>query len=294
MVTEQEAKSWTAPGAQDAAQRTYASVKEALNRSSRLAGYDYEVFLQGSYANATNIRGDSDVDIVAMLKTTFIRDTSRLSAAERQREERRTSPATVTVDQFRQDVHSALVDYYGSSRIEGRNKCIRVAGRDGYLDADVVPAYQLRRYMTYPEYGEPRFIEGIQIRPLQGEAIVNYPKEHRDNGATKNTECSDRYKPTVRQVKRLAVRAIDKGLITRKEAPGYVLECMVFNVNRSLFAPDDQTRLLRVVLDLHHRTVDDLRQFKSGDLIHRLFVDDPGGHNEYTAKRVLGVLWDVL
>ena len=28
------------------------------------AGHDYEIFLQGSYRNVTNIYGDSDIDVV--------------------------------------------------------------------------------------------------------------------------------------------------------------------------------------------------------------------------------------
>jgi hypothetical protein len=61
-----------------------------------------------------------------------------------------------------------------------------------------------------------------------------------------------------------------------------------------VFVHDDQERLRDVVLHLHISDVDDLRQFLSCDQIHRLFVTDPGQHDESTAQRVLKELWEVL
>ena len=74
-VSSTQPRSWTTPGARGVAACTHASVQAALHGSRHLAGLDYEVFLQGSHANDTNIRGDSDVDIVVMLKTTFMPQT---------------------------------------------------------------------------------------------------------------------------------------------------------------------------------------------------------------------------
>ncbi len=83
VVTALEARNLTAKGAKDSAERTYASIKAALDQAPGLKRYDYEAFLQGSYANATNIRGDSDVDIVAMLKSTYMPDLELLCSSEK-------------------------------------------------------------------------------------------------------------------------------------------------------------------------------------------------------------------
>lgn len=294
-VSPSERRSWTTPGAKDAAARTYASVERALSEHPALVKYDYEPFLQGSYANATNIRGDSDVDIVVMLRSTYIPDTSLLDQAQLQNYQRARTAGTVTLTDFRRDVHRALIAYYGSDRVHAKDKCLRVDKRDGYVDADVVPAYQVRRFRSYPAYGEPRYIEGIELRPLSGGRIVNYPKEHISNGQAKNGQCGDRYKPTVRQVKRLANYAAQLGKFQKGTVPGYVLECMVYNVRDSQFVPDDSQRLVDVMVTLHVQSAQDYAaKMKSCDDIHRLFVDDPGGHNQYTAKRVIDAMWDVL
>jgi hypothetical protein len=167
--------------------------------------------------------------------------------------------------------------------------------RDGYVDADVVPALLYKKFLSYPEYGDPRFIEGIAITPLQGGRIINYPKRHRDNGQAKNTMCGDKYKPTVRQVKRLRRRAVDLGLVDRRAAPGYLLECLVYNVPNHFFVADDSLRLSKAMTWLaQHRAAELAAQCVSCDEVHRLFGNDPGQHNEYTTERVLKTLWELL
>jgi hypothetical protein len=293
-TTDAERRLWTQQGAQDAAQATYAAVKRAIENSPDLDG-KAEVFLQGSYANHTNTRGDSDVDVVVKSATTVFPVTSLLTPAERARERAAAEPAAMTFLGFRKLVEQALVDYFGSQRVHPKEKCLRVDKRAGYVDADVVPAFEVQRYTSYPPSGAPDFIEGIAIKPLSGgDLIINYPKEHRANGASKNEECEGRYKPTVRQVKRLRRKAVDAGLFDRKAAPGYLLECMVFNVPTDFFDVDDSQRLLSVMRWLWTRTTPDFAsqflRFKACDEIHHLFIDDPGNHDPGRAAQVISTM----
>jgi predicted nucleotidyltransferase len=285
-TTEFERRSWTATGADTAAQNTYASVKAAL--APVLERRSIDVFLQGSYANSTNIRADSDVDIVVMTRETFQGSASRLSAAAL--DTYRAFPAAIyTETDLRAEVTAALVDYYGASRVHPRNKCIRVDKRDGYVDADIVPCLE---YHYYPySHTTSTYIEGIVIHPRQGVRIINYPKEHIENGRTKNDECSDRYKPTVRQVKRLRNRAVAMGVLRNGQAPGYLLECMVYNVPPSEFAYDDAKRLWDVTFWLK---LADKSGFLSCDRIHQLFVDDPGNFTVGEAQAIADALWQAV
>jgi hypothetical protein len=296
-ISDDERRSWTQPGAQDAAQRTYASIRTALERSTRLAGLKFDVFLQGSYANDTNTRGDSDVDVVVMLQSAVYSDVSRLTPAEREQQSRASGPSTMNAATFRALVHAALVDYYGAARVHSKNKCLRVDKTAGYVDADVVPAIEHRLYTAYPAYGQASWIEGVAIDPLEGPRIVNYPKEHRKNGQAKNANgrCAGRYKPTVRQVKRLRRRAVEQGLVAKGAAPGYLLECLVYNVPDHLFLYDDSARLVTVVNWLRALSGAQLAATcKSGDEIHHLFLDDPGHHDPHAARQVLDALWKLL
>lgn len=294
-TTAAEHAAWAQQGSVDASRRTYASVREALSRSSELQRIDYEVFLQGSYANNTNTRGDSDVDVVVMMTSTFMPETTRLTALERSYYARDRIPGTTSAPELRDMVGRALRSYYGAGRVESKNKCIKVAKREGYVDADVVPALQHRLLTSYNSIAASNWIEGISITPLQGDRIVNYPKEHIKNGQAKNATAGGYYKQAVRQVKRLRRKAVDFGLLSRTDAPGYLLECLVSNVPDHLFVADTSQRLRNIVAYLTFFKPESLLEMMwSGDRIHKLFDDDPGEHNQCTAARVLDVLWKLL
>lgn len=294
-VRSSDIRSWTQQGSQDAAKKTYDVVKTALILSDALDDYTYEVFLQGSYANATNTRGDSDVDVVVMLTSTFMPDTSRLTEVEKARHEGQRVPGLTGPTEFRLAVQEALVHYFGAGTVQSKNKCLFVPKSNGRVDADVVPAMQIRRFHNFPAYGQPDYIEGIRVSPLNGPEIVNYPKEHFKNGAAKNKACGERYKQAVRQVKRLRRLAVDEGLVGRGEAPGYLLECLVYNVPPTIFVVDEVERLTKVVAYLSGLTPETLAaRFKSCDEMHTLFHTDPGEHNQYTAARVLKTMLEML
>lgn len=145
--------SWTTTGSNSTATHTYDSVTAALDSSQELQGYTFEVFLQGSYANSTNIDGESDVDVVVMFTTIYEPNVDQLNSTELAEYKRHFLPATTTSGALRDVVHRALLNYYTAELVESENKCLRVNKRPGYLDADVVPCIQHRRYTSYPTWG---------------------------------------------------------------------------------------------------------------------------------------------
>src|SRR5574340_777580 len=70
-IPESQLETWSHQGAITTAKTTADSIKNALNDYEWPEKIDFEVYLQGSYKNDTNIRGDSDVDVVAQLNSTF-------------------------------------------------------------------------------------------------------------------------------------------------------------------------------------------------------------------------------
>lgn len=281
--THQEHEAWTAAGSDVAAKNTYASIKKALEDVQRRR--DLDIFLQGSYANSTNIRADSDVDVVVMTRQTFQGSADRLTGTARAAFDA-LPMATFSASDLRQEVLGALLAYYGASRVHRRNKCLKVDRRDGYVDADVVPCLQ---YRWYPCNSTVNYVEGITILPVNGGRIVNFPKRHIENGQQKNAACSGNYKKTVRQVKRLRNRAIAEGRLADGVASGYLLECLVYNVPSAQFVSDDSERVSKIVLWLKYT---DKSTFMSCDGIHELFRTDPGMFSIPTAQSIIDVLWD--
>ncbi len=82
-IPESQLETWSHQGAISTAKATHESIRNALvANSSTVKDKNFEIYLQGSYKNDTNIHGESDVDVVVQLNSTFHYDLSALPGNE--------------------------------------------------------------------------------------------------------------------------------------------------------------------------------------------------------------------
>jgi tRNA nucleotidyltransferase (CCA-adding enzyme) len=152
-IPESQLETWSRQGAVTTAKQTHESVRNALEAYDWPSDVQYEVYLQGSYKNDTNIRGDSDVDVVVQLNSTFFHNLS-----EDQKRQFGFRDASYGWQEFRRDVLNGLRNYYGSERVREGRKSLKV--QTPYLPADVVVCLQYRKYPDRPR-SEDNFVEGM-------------------------------------------------------------------------------------------------------------------------------------
>lgn len=80
-------------------------------------------------------------------------------------------------------------------------------------DADVLVCAKLRRYYTFPAFGDPVFVDGICFFLPDGTRIENFPEKHSENCTRKHQETNQWFKHTVRIMKNLRNTMIEKKLI---------------------------------------------------------------------------------
>ncbi|MHB8276048.1 MAG: nucleotidyltransferase domain-containing protein [Candidatus Humimicrobiaceae bacterium] len=236
-ISEAQLETWSHQGAVTTAKATADSVKNAIDSyrewewSDKL---DFEVYLQGSYKNNTNIRADSDVDVVAQLNTAFY---SNLS--DEQKRQLGLPKATYSWCEFKEDVLKALKDYYGSTFISEGDKSIKLKQNNGRLPADIIVSCQYRNYINVDR---SEYIVGICFWPLtSNRQIINYPKAHYENGVNKNRNCNNWYKSLVRMFKNM------RNYISNDNTPSYFLECLIYNVPNSKFGGSYQDSFCNIV-----------------------------------------------
>ena len=215
-IPESQLATWSASGAQKGSADTYASITSALQAhdwSSNMK--NYSVYLQGSYRNSTNIRGDSDVDVIVESLDMFYHDVPLHEQARYG-----IVQSSFTWFEFRDEVKKALSNRYGALSVNQGSKCIKVTGHGNRLNADVIPCTTYRSYSLGDAY---LYVEGIAFLTNDRTQIVNYPKLHLENGWGKNRNCDDNYKPNIRVFKNARNRA-------GSEFPSYFLECLLYNV----------------------------------------------------------------
>lgn len=246
-IPESQLQTWSHQGAVTTAKATADSVRHAIDSFRGWSSKpQYEVYLQGSYKNDTNIRGDSDVDVVVQLNSSWQSYLSKLTELERQAYRSFTSPATYDWSAFRQDILTCLRAYYGAANVAESNKCLKLKPAPGRLPADVIVCQQYRYYFRFRSSTDQEFAEGMTFyAPSDGRWVVNYPKHHYSNGVEKNSATQRWYKPVVRVVKNAREYLVDHGLLPHNAAPSYFLECLSYNVPNEAFGGGFEDSLLR-------------------------------------------------
>lgn len=294
VISKAKLETWARQGAITTSKNTHESIRYALtSNNSKIKDKNVEIFLQGSYKNSTNIRGDSDVDVVVKLNNIFYKDLSLLNDYERSLYSRDFSSANYSWYDFRQDVLETLIEYYGRWNIEEGNKSIKIEAGSNRLPADVVVCTQYRKYISYNGYYDNEYIEGINFFTLrQNRQVVNFPKQHYDNGVEKNRKTSGLFKPVTRIFKNMKSHLIDSGDIEKKIAPSYFIENLLYNVPDNKFTGPYQNTVFNILEWLGTVSVDD---FICQNGVNKLFGETPEQWNirdaSYFYKKLVD-LWD--
>lgn len=228
---------WSKPPSQteaDKIENAVSVIRKALNADDFLAERS-RVFVQGSYRNRVNVRKESDVDIgVLYTGGTFYPD----YPPGKTQEDFGNITGTYSYSEFKNRIEGALVARFGRSSVARGNKAFDVHANTYRVDADVVPLFVHRRYSVDGSY-----ICGTQLNPDSGSAIVNWPErlyddphwpnQHYENGVSKNEATSRTYKGVARILKTLKHLMIERGIPEAQSIPGFLVECLVWNVPNS-------------------------------------------------------------
>jgi len=214
----------------------------ALELNASNTGRKLFLLVQGSYANNTNVRTQSDVDVAVILESTFIPE----YRANVKGENYGFSDGTFTVKQLKDEVETVLKIKFNNEGIERNDKSIKVYGNSYRVDSDVVPAYRYRDYRGDYTFNESNYIGGIEIRPDSGGKIINFPEQHIKNGKRKNAETDYKYKKFVRIMKKMKSIMKESGYSISSSVSSFGLESLLWNVPDTVY---ERYTLLRYTFD---------------------------------------------
>ena len=277
--TESRLSAWSHQGAVTGSKHTYNAIRTALETYNWTLDIEYNVYLQGSYRNSTNIRGNSDVDVVVQLERPYSIDEAygRLGVTPQLNVN-----SLDLFQRFKTFVENAMVCRFGLNNVTSGNKAIRV--KTPYLAADVVPCIQYRKLAN----GSRQYIEGMIFYVAKEQRwVVNFPKYHYNNGISKNQSVWERYKPTIRVFKNAKSYIEQRGLIPLGLAPSYFVECMIYNVPNFLFVYNLRDRWTRMLEWLCHSLQVNSHTFQcqNGQLV--LFGSGPENWSVLNAQKFI-------
>jgi tRNA nucleotidyltransferase (CCA-adding enzyme) len=241
--TEQQLITWSKPVSTSEDQKCQNAINQITAALRSKFSNKILIFLQGSYRNNTNVRLNSDVDIVMRYDDAFYSDLQRLSEDDKAAYNARRTSAGYNFDELKVDTQAALQEVFNTD-VERKNKCIQVNGNTNRVTADVIPCFVLKRFKTLQTIEA----EGIKFYSDDNHEIISFPNQHYTNGTAKTEQTYRLYKRMVRILKVINYRLIDDGTISDKLASSFFIECLVYNVPNVSFISGNYTQTLRNVI----------------------------------------------
>lgn len=189
-----------------------------------------KLFIQGSYANNTNVRTHSDVDIAVVQEEVF-QTTYRRGVTDA---EYHFTNAAKTPKKFKDEVQECLEQKFGRD-VERKNKSIKIHGNTYRKDADTVPCLRYRDYSNDYQNNVENYVGGIVIKADDGTRIINYPEQHIANGRQKNNDTKHYYKKMVRIIKKLSYIMEENDYLSAKQVSSFGLESLLWNIPDNIF-----------------------------------------------------------
>lgn len=189
-----------------------------------------KIFIQGSYANNTNVRTQSDVDIAVIQEEPF-----RVNYRTDQSDSDYGFSSSATASKsFKDEVQECLERKFEGDVSRG-DKSIKVHGNTYRKDVDTVPCIRYRDYSHDFRKDSSNYTGGIVIHPDSGGAIINYPEQHINNGRKKNVATKRYYKKMVRIIKNMKLQMSEHYLYCADSVSSFGLESLLWNIPDEIF-----------------------------------------------------------
>lgn len=239
MSLEDKLVGWTGPSSnteKEKQDRTKRMIREAISSHAPFNNCSLKVFAKGSYANNTNVRADSDVDIaVQCTEVQYWGESEKGNHPLRQPYEGIWTPS-----KLRTELIFAMTAKFPGQVDSSGSTAIQINSSSSRVDADVVPCFSYRYYMNNGTR------DGTKIFKKDGSSMVNYPVQQMEKGTAKNNATSYAYKKGARLLKRIENAMAADG--TFRELPSFFMECLAYNCPDEVFSRSTWTERLRGML----------------------------------------------
>ena len=276
---------------QERAENAERQIRQAIQASDKLKNRNIKVFTQGSYRNRVNVRQDSDVDIGVLCFDTYFSE--YLDDNVKMKLAKSFVPATYEYATFKSELEEALVARFGRAAVTRGSKSFDIKANTYRVESDVAAFFEHRRYATATDY-----YSGVEMIPDDNDPprVRNWPEQHYENGVSKNTATSRRYKRVVRVLKKLSNEMASNGIQSAKDTPSFLIESLVFNASNSCFEYQSFKPMVRHVLaELFNNTMSHENCSEWGEvneLKYLFWVSQPW--NRESAHQFLSDAWDYI
>jgi hypothetical protein len=214
-------------------------VRQAVDGWPAFADITLRLLPKGSYANNTNVRQDSDVDIAVIHQGFRYFNDAALTESDRITRRPVTIPH-LDGGQLRLELERCMTAKFGRDCDTSGSTAITIREGSARVSADVVPSFIHFMY-HYDKAGRVSYHKVTTTRRTDGSWVINYPEQQMANGIAKNERTGGRYKDFVRILKRVENDLAVDGKLD--ELPSYLMECLGYCVPDTSYGHGGSTPL---------------------------------------------------
>ncbi len=186
-----------------------------------------KIFIQGSYANNTCVRGESDVDIAVVKEDGFeyaFGTTFKTSTTDKKDDAKK----------FKDAIVITLKQHF-PGQVHRKNKSVKVDGNTYRKQADTVPCISMHYFYRSESKDYLSYKDGIVIFADDGNVIRNFPVQHITNGKIKNVNTKFYYKKMVRIIKKIRYIMSEHYYSSANSVSSFGLESLLWNIPNEIF-----------------------------------------------------------
>lgn len=199
----------------------------AVSMRNKYSTEKIHIFIQGSYANNTCVRNESDVDIAVVRDDIY-------EYAFGERFSSSTTDNREAAAKLKDAVEKTLRKNF-PYQVHRGNKSIKVDGNTYRKQADTVPCLSMHYYYRSHLKDYLTHFDGVIIYADDGTVIRNFPKQHIANGKAKNNKTRYYYKKMVRIMKKMRYLMSDCGYSCADNVSSFGVESLTWNIPDSYF-----------------------------------------------------------
>lgn len=264
--------SWTKPAStteEDKISNAISMIKSAIKHDENFNNLKYEVFVQGSYGNNTNVRTNSDIDVNIMLTSTFY---SKYPDGKNN-DDYGFIDGSMSYKEYKELIVAAIINKFGNNKVTVGNKSIKIEANSYRVEADCIPSFQYRNYKYNSSFSSDKFVEGVKYIALDSTTVVNYPRVHIENGIKKNSQTGKNYKKLVRLIKRLRNTMISENHYNNENITSFLVECLIWNIpNNYINNYDTWDETIKQSLIFINSSIKDGSYSKWGEVSEMLYL----------------------
>lgn len=198
-------------------------IELVVSRYTDIKKGTFKVYLHGSIYNETNIKEDSDLDVIIEFYQPY-----KLNIYERLNERN----IKYIHAQLYEKIFQALENHFGENYVYRSDKCIKLRKNRLQQATDILIAFT-KKSRNHKEDGI------IFYTRSHFEKIINYPILVKELGETKNIETKGRFNEIVRILKNIR----SKHLL---DIPSFFIQSLVYNIPNTLYQSDKRRTLIDI------------------------------------------------